>query len=201
VVVCPKCRRARGAPEGARTARCTGCGRSLTLRKLRKYSRTDSLSELAEAVGRMNARLRGGLESYLKELAESGRPGREGESGGPGGSGRKRRVPAGRANRVGEVAEGGGMGDGVLRAPTDVLDAATSTKEPARSAGSGRGRGPRLERRIIEHLSRAGPSTAGELARALFDGASLEEIEACLERLRQSGVVYEPSHKKFALVR
>ena len=68
VIVCSRCRLARGAPEHARTASCPGCGRKLRVPELKKYYRTSSLSELAEAIGQLNARLKGGLDAYLEEL-------------------------------------------------------------------------------------------------------------------------------------
>ena len=70
VIVCSRCKLARGAPEHARTASCPGCGRKLRIQELKKYHRTDSLKELAEAIGQLNARLKGGLDAYLGELAE-----------------------------------------------------------------------------------------------------------------------------------
>jgi len=77
VIVCSRCRLARGAPEHARTASCPGCGRKLRVPQLRKYHRTDSLTELSEAIGRLNASLKGGLEAYLGDLRESVECGRK----------------------------------------------------------------------------------------------------------------------------
>jgi DNA-binding transcriptional ArsR family regulator len=70
VIVCSRCRLARGAPESAKTASCPGCGRKLRVPELKKYHRTDSLTELAEAIGRLNASLKGGLLAYLGDLGE-----------------------------------------------------------------------------------------------------------------------------------
>ena len=74
VVVCSRCRLARGAPEHARTASCPGCGRKLRVPELKKYHRTESLAELAVAIGQLNARLKGGLDAYLEELGSHGAP-------------------------------------------------------------------------------------------------------------------------------
>jgi len=68
VIVCSRCRIARGAPERAKTASCPSCGRKLKVPELKKYHRTESLAELAEAIGQLNARLKGGLDAYLEEL-------------------------------------------------------------------------------------------------------------------------------------
>jgi len=71
VIVCSKCRLARGARENAKTASCPRCGRTLCLAELRKYHRAESLSELAEAIGQLNAKLKDGLGAYLEELGKS----------------------------------------------------------------------------------------------------------------------------------
>jgi hypothetical protein len=70
VIVCSRCRLARGAPEHARTASCPSCGRKLRVPELKKYHRTEKLTELAEAIGQLNARLKGGLDAYLGDLDE-----------------------------------------------------------------------------------------------------------------------------------
>lgn len=78
VIVCSRCRLARGAPEHAKTASCPGCGQRLRVPELKKYHRTEKLTELAEAIGQLNARLKGGLDAYLGELEErsAGRKGK-----------------------------------------------------------------------------------------------------------------------------
>ena len=71
VIVCSRCRLARGAPETAKTATCPRCGRKLRVPKLRKYYRSESLDQLREAIGQLNARLKGGLDVYLEDLCSS----------------------------------------------------------------------------------------------------------------------------------
>ena len=71
VIVCSRCRLARGAAETARTASCPNCGRKLQLSELRKYYRSESLDQLREAIGQLNARLKGGLDVYLEDLYAS----------------------------------------------------------------------------------------------------------------------------------
>jgi len=71
VIVCSRCRLARGAAETARTASCPNCGRKLQLAELRKYYRSESLDQLREAIGQLNARLKGGLDVYLEDLYAS----------------------------------------------------------------------------------------------------------------------------------
>ncbi|MEM2869943.1 MAG: DUF1922 domain-containing protein [Thermoplasmata archaeon] len=179
VVVCSKCRRARGARESAKTARCPGCGRSLTLQKLRKYFRTSSLTDLAEAVGRMNAQLRGGLETCLGDRKEKGRGGTSG----------------GEPQARGERERSSGAGEGM----TEVGHVERTNGSARFREGEGV-RGARLEKRVLEFLSRAGPSSAEKLAVALGEKISVAELELRLEKLKQMGLVYEPSPGKYSLV-
>jgi len=71
VIVCSRCRLARGASETAKTASCPRCGRKLRVPELRKYYRSESLDRLREAIGQLNARLKGGLDVYLEDVYES----------------------------------------------------------------------------------------------------------------------------------
>jgi len=78
VIVCSRCRLARGAAETAKTASCPKCGQKLRVRELRKYYRSESLDQIREAIGQLNARLKGGLDAYLGDLYGSvpdGKPG------------------------------------------------------------------------------------------------------------------------------
>jgi predicted RNA-binding Zn-ribbon protein involved in translation (DUF1610 family) len=71
VIVCSRCRLARGAAETAKTASCPNCGRKMHVAELRKYFRSESLDQLREAIGQLNARLKGGLDIYLDDLYKS----------------------------------------------------------------------------------------------------------------------------------
>lgn len=71
VIVCSRCRLARGASETAKTASCPKCGRKLRVPELRKYYRSESLDQVREAIGQLNARLKGGLDAYLGDLYKS----------------------------------------------------------------------------------------------------------------------------------
>lgn len=179
VIVCPKCRLARGAHEGARTTRCARCGRSLPLRKLRKYLRTGSLTELAEAVGRVNARLRGGLETYLDELAKEA---------------------SGRTRGRGRTSTGGNESPQRELRGTDAVRPLPPTGVDEPGARGAARRGPMVERRVLDFLRRAGPSSPEEVAKALGGRLSLESVERVLERLRESGALYEPRRGRYTLV-
>ncbi len=71
VIACSRCRLARGAPETAKTASCPRCGRKLPVPELRKYYRSESLDRIREAIGQLNARLKGGLDAYIEDLDKS----------------------------------------------------------------------------------------------------------------------------------
>ncbi|MDD1769981.1 MAG: DUF1922 domain-containing protein [Methanomassiliicoccales archaeon] len=62
VVVCPKCKKARGVVLGSARARCPRCGHSIDLSRARVFYKTDSQTELAEAVKKMMDRLSEGIE-------------------------------------------------------------------------------------------------------------------------------------------
>jgi len=73
VVVCPKCKKARGVVLGSARARCPRCGRSIDLSKARVFYKTDSQTELAEAVKKMMDRLSEGIEEIDVERKRKGR--------------------------------------------------------------------------------------------------------------------------------
>ena len=62
VVVCPKCKKARGVIIGSAKAKCPRCGHSIDLSKARVFYKTDSQAELAEAAKKMMDRLSEGIE-------------------------------------------------------------------------------------------------------------------------------------------
>jgi hypothetical protein len=70
VVVCSRCKLAKGAPEKQKTTMCPSCGRTLHIADLKKYYHAESLPEVRDAIGRLNAKLRGGLDAYTEEAAE-----------------------------------------------------------------------------------------------------------------------------------
>ena len=63
VVVCSRCKRAKGVRIGQKTTLCQ-CGNTIKLAVAKVKSRTDDARQLAKAVGLENARLHGGREEY-----------------------------------------------------------------------------------------------------------------------------------------
>lgn len=67
VVVCSKCRRAKGASLSKKTTTCQ-CGNKIMIKGARVRVRTKDARDLAVAVASENARLRGGLEEYRQAV-------------------------------------------------------------------------------------------------------------------------------------
>ena len=67
VVVCSRCKRAKGVRVGQKTTTCQ-CGHTINLATAKITSRTDDARQLATSVGLENARLRGGREEYEKAV-------------------------------------------------------------------------------------------------------------------------------------
>jgi ssDNA-binding Zn-finger/Zn-ribbon topoisomerase 1 len=57
IVVCPKCKQAKGIDLSKKTSRCPRCGRVLHIKKLKIFYETDSQEQLRQAVGSLNAKL------------------------------------------------------------------------------------------------------------------------------------------------
>jgi transposase-like protein len=57
VIVCPKCKQAKGVDLSKKTSRCPRCGRVLNVLKLTIFYETESQDELRQAIGLVNAKL------------------------------------------------------------------------------------------------------------------------------------------------
>ncbi len=173
VIVCSRCRLARGAPETAKTASCPGCGRKLRVPELRKYYRSESLSRLAEAIGQLNARLRGGLDIYLGDLHESvpDRP-------------LKAKKP----------------GDGDEREAASVENREAAREEKADRESGRCLPANKLDRAILLSLSGRGSVSPEELQALLPVKCTVEQLQRRLEALRRAGMLFEPKAGKYALV-
>ncbi|MGI0148410.1 MAG: hypothetical protein ACREDF_02600, partial [Thermoplasmata archaeon] len=69
IVVCPRCKRAKGVDLEKKTTTCD-CGFEIRIARSRKPFETSDARELAAAVGRIQAELHGGT----KEVASADRP-------------------------------------------------------------------------------------------------------------------------------
>ncbi len=68
VIVCPHCRKVKGVDLSKKTTKCIRCGKTLTLIQLVVQYRTDSASELRQAIGIINAKLDGELDTFQKSI-------------------------------------------------------------------------------------------------------------------------------------
>ena len=57
VIVCPQCKQVRGVDLSSKTKKCAGCGKTLSLEKLKIFYETDSQEKLRQAIGLLNAEL------------------------------------------------------------------------------------------------------------------------------------------------
>jgi hypothetical protein len=57
VIVCPRCKRAKGVDLSSKTTKCIRCGKSLQLSKLKILYETESQEKLRQAIGVMNAKI------------------------------------------------------------------------------------------------------------------------------------------------
>lgn len=65
VIVCPRCRVARGIRLNQKTARCPKCGKAWKIRKLRIVCKARDARELQEAVAMINMKLGKNPKGYL----------------------------------------------------------------------------------------------------------------------------------------
>jgi len=72
VVVCPRCKQAKGVDLKQKTTTCA-CGFEIRIVSSRVRARADTARELAPLVGRVSAELAGGLAAYQKAAAPARR--------------------------------------------------------------------------------------------------------------------------------
>jgi len=68
VIVCPQCKQVKGVNLTSKTTKCAGCGKTLTLEKLKIYYETGSQGKLRQAIGLLNAELDGKSVAFKKLL-------------------------------------------------------------------------------------------------------------------------------------
>jgi transposase-like protein len=68
VIVCPRCKQAKGVDVSAKTTKCTRCGKTLQLKKLTIFYETASQEKLRHAIGQINAQLDKKESAYKKFL-------------------------------------------------------------------------------------------------------------------------------------
>jgi len=70
IVVCSKCKRAKGFLLNNKTTRCIVCGKVLNIKKLKIMFKTDSRVKMRNAIGIINADIDGNSEIFQKFIAK-----------------------------------------------------------------------------------------------------------------------------------
>ena len=70
VIVCPRCKKVKGVELSSKTTRCPGCGKVLTLKKLKIFYETDSQEKLRQVIGLVNAEFAGKRTEFKKLLQD-----------------------------------------------------------------------------------------------------------------------------------
>lgn len=68
VVVCPRCKTAKGVDLAKKTTTCS-CGFEIRVRSAKVHARAPTERELIEAVREVQARVHGGLDTYRRAIA------------------------------------------------------------------------------------------------------------------------------------
>jgi len=71
VIVCPQCKQVKGVNLCSKTTKCAGCGKTLTLQKMKIYYETESQEKLRQAIGLLNAELDGKSVAFKKLLHDT----------------------------------------------------------------------------------------------------------------------------------
>jgi hypothetical protein len=66
VIVCPKCKKAKGVILSYKTTKCNRCDKVLNLEKIRILYKTDSEHKLRHSLGLVNAELDGKSKDFKK---------------------------------------------------------------------------------------------------------------------------------------
>ena len=70
VIVCPKCKKAKGFNLSSKTTKCNRCNKVVILNKIKIYYKTDSGQKMRRAIGLINAEMSGDYTN-LKKLLNS----------------------------------------------------------------------------------------------------------------------------------
>jgi len=57
VIVCPQCNQIKGVDLSSKTTKCIRCGKTLQMKKLKIFYKTESQEKLRNAIGLLHAKL------------------------------------------------------------------------------------------------------------------------------------------------
>jgi len=66
VIVCPRCKKAKGVDLSHKTTKCIRCNKVIIIKKIKIIYQTNSEAELRNALGLINAELDGNLKEFKK---------------------------------------------------------------------------------------------------------------------------------------
>jgi hypothetical protein len=70
VIVCPKCKKAKGVNLSSKTTKCLHCRRVISLDKVKILYKTESRQKLQNALGLINADMDGRLADFKKLIKQ-----------------------------------------------------------------------------------------------------------------------------------
>lgn len=70
IIVCPNCKHVKGVELHKKTTTCTRCGKKHQLDKMIIYYKTDSLQQIQQAIGLINAEMDGRSDEF-KDILKS----------------------------------------------------------------------------------------------------------------------------------
>ena len=70
IVVCSKCKRAKGFLLSNKTTRCIACGKVIDIKKSKIMFKTDSRVEMQNVIGMINADIDGNSEIFQKLITK-----------------------------------------------------------------------------------------------------------------------------------
>ncbi|MCK4902543.1 MAG: hypothetical protein KAS76_04225 [Thermoplasmatales archaeon] len=68
IIVCPKCKSAKGVILTNKTTKCNRCSKTLVFEKMRILYKTDSQQKLRSSLGLVNAEIDGKLKKFKRQL-------------------------------------------------------------------------------------------------------------------------------------
>ena len=68
IIVCPKCKSAKGVILAHKTTKCNRCSKTLVLEKMRILYKTNSQQKLRGSLGLVNAEIDGKLKKFKDQL-------------------------------------------------------------------------------------------------------------------------------------
>jgi len=71
IIVCSKCKRAKGVDLSYKTTKCIRCNKILEIKKTKILYKTNSEIELRQKLGLINAELDGNLEEFTNLMKKS----------------------------------------------------------------------------------------------------------------------------------